>query len=326
MAGCMGVPPLAGHDVDVTSVARVFLRQMGEGRYLLSVVDRQVPPLRGTEGMLPSHCRPSASDELGVRLVRGLAFECEKDLAFEDVITIPWNLEGVVVVAEWDNGASSTAYFKGNGAAVEIRLSQLDAGPGSRIGLARLYLALGLEHILSGIDHLLFIAGLLLLVHGFWPLVKTVTTFTVAHSLTLGAAVMGWIPVDSGPVEATIALSIVFLAREIVMGHRGRVHLVHRNPWLVAFVFGLLHGLGFAGALREIGLPGSHIPFALLFFNLGVEGGQLAFVTALVALQQILKRLELRVPRPLGPALGYAIGVVATLWVLERLPVLWGAA
>lgn len=325
MVGGPWVPRAAAHDVDVTSVARVFLEQLGPARYLLSVVDRQVPPMGGRQGMLPAHCSPVASDQISTRMIRGLVFECERELSFDDVITLRWPLEGVVVVGTWSNGVRASGFFKGNGAAVRIRLGDLSAGPGSLARLGGRYLSLGVEHILSGIDHLLFVAGLLLLVSGTWPLVKTVTAFTIAHSVTLGAAVAGWVPVEAGPVEAAIALSIVLLAREIVMGYRGRVHLVHRRPWLVAFVFGLLHGLGFAGALREIGLPGGDIPQALLFFNLGVEGGQLAFVAGLLALRHVSQRLQVFPPRHLRPALGYALGTVATLWVLDRLPAVWGA-
>ena len=184
-------------------------------------------------------------------------------------------------------------------------------------------LVLGSEHILGGIDHLLFVAGLLLLAVGLWPLVKTITSFTVAHSITLGAAVLGIVPVARAPVEAAIALSIVLLAREIVVGSRGGVGLVRRRPWVVAFLFGLLHGFGFAGALGEIGLRGADIPLALLSFNVGVEAGQLAFVVALLALRQATRHLHWHVPR-VEPALGYALGAVAMLWFFERLPGVWG--
>ena len=191
--------------------------------------------------------------------------------------------------------------------------------------VAETYSVLGIEHILLGIDHLLFVLGLLLLVRGFIPLVKTVTAFTVAHSITLAASVLGYIPLDRAPIEAAIALSIVLLAREIVVADRGLVHLTHRKPWVVAFVFGLLHGLGFAGALGEIGLPASAIPLALLFFNLGVEAGQLAFVVVLLVLHRLLHaRLQAALPR-MKPALGYSLGALAALWFFERLPAIWGS-
>ena len=150
--------------------------------------------------------------------------------------------------------------------------------------MAGTYLTLGIEHILTGIDHLLFVLALLLLTTGTWRLVKTVTAFTVAHSITLGLATLGIVHVPSRPVEAVIALSIVFVAAEIVQARRGRAGLAAQMPWIVAFIFGLLHGFGFAGALSEVGLPEGHIPVALLFFNLGVEAGQLLFVAAVLAL------------------------------------------
>ena len=316
--------PATAHDVDVTSVARVFLDQIDDRRYLLSVVDTKVPPIVGTGGVLPPGCAPLPAGQY-TRALPGFTFECAAPLTFDDVITLPWPLAGVVVVAGWGDGTTASAYFRGDGRAVPIRLQDLRAGASSSARLAGRYLVLGVEHILFGVDHLLFVLGLLLLVQGLWPLVKTVTAFTVAHSITLGAAVLGYVPVASAPVEAAIALSIVLLAREIVMGHRGHVHLVHRRPWSVALVFGLLHGLGFAGALGEIGLRTADIPPALLFFNLGVEAGQLAFIALLLALNHVLSRAaRLVVPR-LQPVLGYALGALATLWLLDRLPAVWGA-
>ena len=140
-----------------------------------------------------------------------------------------------------------------------------------------------------GIDHLLFVLGLLLIVNGTWMLVKTITAFTIAHSITLALATLGFVNLPSTPVEAAIALSIVFLAVEIVNARRGRFSFTHAHPWVVAFGFGLLHGLGFAGALSEIGLPPDEIPIALLFFNVGVEIGQLMFVVAVLLLITIWK-------------------------------------
>ena len=142
---------------------------------------------------------------------------------------------------------------------------------------------LGIEHILSGFDHLLFVLALVLLVHGKRRLLLTVTAFTAAHSLTLAGATLGWVRLPGPPVEASIALSIVFVASEIVHARQGRPGMTARYPWVVAFSFGLLHGFGFAGALAEVGLPQSSIPIALLFFNVGVELGQLLFVGAVLA-------------------------------------------
>jgi hydrogenase/urease accessory protein HupE len=185
-------------------------------------------------------------------------------------------------------------------------------------GVAGTYLTLGVEHILMGIDHLLFVLALLLLSTGTWQLVKTVTAFTVAHSITLGLATLGIVHVPSKPVEAVIALSIVFVAAEIMHARRGRAGLAAQMPWIVAFTFGLLHGFGFAGALSEVGLPEAHIPVALLFFNLGVEAGQLLFVAAVLALMAFARRIRMAWPRWAELVPPYAIGSLAMVWVIQR--------
>jgi hydrogenase/urease accessory protein HupE len=193
----------------------------------------------------------------------------------------------------------------------------VEASPG-RWEVAATYLKLGVEHILGGVDHLLFVFGLLLLVSGWRRLVGTITAFTVAHSLTLAGATLGWVQVPQAPVEAVIALSIVFVAAEVVHARQGGAGLAERWPWVVAFIFGLLHGFGFAGALRQVGLPSQAIPVALLFFNLGVELGQLVFVLAVVLLQRLLRRPLGRLPRWGWRVPAYAIGAIACFWVLER--------
>ncbi len=183
--------------------------------------------------------------------------------------------------------------------------------------VAGTYFSLGMEHILLGIDHLLFVLALLFLVPGPRMLFWTITSFTLAHSVTLAAATLGWVHVPQQPVEAIIALSILFVATEVVHWKQGRPGISRRWPWLVAFVFGLLHGFGFAGALTEIGLPEHAIPLALLFFNLGVEAGQLVFIGLVLLLWFGLKRLN-------WPSWGwmlpvYSIGATAAFWTIERL-------
>jgi hypothetical protein len=187
---------------------------------------------------------------------------------------------------------------------------------------------LGIEHILFGVDHLLFVLGLLILVKGWRRLVGTITAFTVAHSITLAAATLGFVHVPSKPVEATIALSIVFVACEIVHRRQGRSGLTEMWPWVIAFSFGLLHGLGFAGALREVGLPQNAIPIALLFFNIGVELGQLlfiGFVMAVIALTvYAAKRFSQSKVAPQSAfnlcetISAYAIGGIAAFWLIQR--------
>lgn len=180
------------------------------------------------------------------------------------------------------------------------------------------YLKLGVEHIPLGPDHLLFVLALLLITRGTWRLVKTVTAFTVAHSITLALAALGFVHAPQAPVEATIALSIVFVAAEILRARAGPEGIATRAPWVVAFTFGLLHGFGFAGALAEIGLPEGHIPLALLFFNVGVELGQLLFIAAVLSAIALIRRVRLRVPRWAGMVPPYAIGSVAMFWVIQR--------
>jgi hypothetical protein len=184
--------------------------------------------------------------------------------------------------------------------------------------VAGIYLKLGVEHIVLGIDHLLFVLALLIITRGTWLLVKTVTAFTVAHSITLALATLGYVHVPSAPVEAAIALSIVFVAGEIVHLQQGREGLAARAPWLVAFAFGLLHGFGFAGALREVGLPEGHVPLALLFFNIGVEIGQLLFIAAALCLSAWFLRFHSSRVRWASVAASYAIGSLAMFWVMER--------
>ncbi len=180
------------------------------------------------------------------------------------------------------------------------------------------YIILGTKHILLGIDHLLFVLALLLITIGFRKLVKTITAFTVAHSITLSLAALGVVGLPGAPVEAVIALSIVFLAVELIHYYQGREGLTVRYPWVVAFTFGLLHGFGFARALSEVGLPQSDIPAALFFFNVGVELGQLAFVIVVLGLLWTLGKIKIAWPDWIKWVPPYAIGSIAAFWLIER--------
>jgi hydrogenase/urease accessory protein HupE len=190
--------------------------------------------------------------------------------------------------------------------------------------VASTYLLIGIEHILLGIDHLLFVLALLFVVQGWRRLVATITAFTVAHSLTLAAATLGWVSFPQQPVEAVIALSIVFVAGEIVHISQGRPSMTRRLPWIVAFVFGLLHGFGFAGALNEIGLPQQSIPLALLLFNVGVEVGQLLFIAAVAVAMRLVSRVRIGWPSWSNAVPAYGIGTLAVFWVIERTVGFWG--
>jgi hydrogenase/urease accessory protein HupE len=194
----------------------------------------------------------------------------------------------------------------------------IEAAPG-RWDVARTYLGLGVEHILLGIDHLLFVLALLILVNGARRLFMAITAFTAAHSLTLAAATLGWVHVPPPPVEASIALSIVFMASEIMHARAGQPGLTYRQPWIVAFLFGLLHGLGFAGALSEVGLPPHAIPVALLFFNVGVEIGQLLFIAAVLTVIAGARRIRWTRSDWSWKLPVYCIGAVASYWTIDRI-------
>jgi hypothetical protein len=224
----------------------------------------------------------------------------------------------VLLRVDYLNGSSSNQRLTPDAPSVVI-----PEQPGT-FEVVRTYLVLGIEHILLGIDHLLFVLALLLLVNGVGRLVATVTAFTVAHSITLGAATLGFVHVPPAPVEAVIALSILFLASELARrraaanDQNGAASLTARFPWLVAFAFGLLHGFGFAGALSEVGIPEQAVPLALLFFNVGVELGQLLFIGAVFGLAWLVRLTAWRVPAIWQRAVAYGIGSVAAFWVVER--------
>jgi len=184
--------------------------------------------------------------------------------------------------------------------------------------LAVSYWRMGTIHILEGFDHLLFLLTLLLIVSGIWPLLKTVTAFTLAHSLTLALATLDLIHIPQVPTEGVISLSIMLLAVEVVRKNQGLLTLSERYPWMIAFTFGLVHGLGFAGALYEIGVPQHAVPLALLMFNVGVETGQVLFVVTVSMLLVGLSRLHGHTALTLVRATPYAIGGIAAFWTIDR--------
>jgi hydrogenase/urease accessory protein HupE len=188
------------------------------------------------------------------------------------------------------------------------------------------YVLAGIHHILLGPDHLLFVLGLLLIVKDRWMLVKTVSAFTVAHSITLALATLGYASVPAPPLNAAIALSILFLGPEIVRTWRGETSLTIRHPWVVAFAFGLLHGFGFASGLTTLGLPAAEIPIALLSFNVGVEAGQLLFVVLVLLLERAFRVLEVRWPRLVETLPGYAVGSLGAYWTIQRVVLLFTGA
>jgi hypothetical protein len=312
---------------DVFRPAYLELREAGDGRYdVLWKV-----PARGEEARLAAWVR-FTSDTVSLSEPRGAfrggahveRWQVRRDggLAGQTVRIegLAGGVTDVIVRVERLDGTSQTARL------LPERPAFVVEAPAGRAAVAGSYLRLGVEHILGGVDHLLFVLALLLVVRGGARIFATITAFTVAHSLTLAAAALGFARVPGPPVEAAIALSIAFVAAEVVHGLRGQPGVTARAPWVVAFSFGLLHGLGFAGALAEVGLPEQAIPLALLTFNVGVELGQLAFVAAVLTARSLLARLPLRVPWPRTAAYApaYAIGTVATVWLIERVAAFWG--
>lgn len=196
----------------------------------------------------------------------------------------------------------------------------IEVAPARGAGATALaFLTQGIEHILLGVDHLLFVFGLLLIVRTPWMLVKTISAFTVAHSITLAIATLGYAHVPAPPLNAAIALSILFLGPEVVRAWRGETSFTIRHPWIVAFAFGLLHGFGFASGLASIGLPHGDIPLALLMFNVGVEIGQLAFVFLILLLERAFRVLEMRWSRAAQLLPAYVVGALGAFWTIQRL-------
>jgi hydrogenase/urease accessory protein HupE len=268
--------------------------------------------------VLPDTCRvigePTSLQVAGA-FIEHRRVRCDRSLAGQTIAIdhLDATLTDVLVRIESADGSVRSARLTPSSSGFTV-----PERPGALMVL-RAYVGLGIEHILLGIDHLLFVLCLLLLVRGIRNLLATVTAFTLAHSITLALATLGVVRVATAPVEATIALSIVFLASELVRGDAGRGAMTRSYPWLVAFSFGLLHGLGFASALAEVGLPHGEVPVALFAFNLGVELGQLAFVAVVLSLARLIRAMPLRLPAWAPAAAGYVIGSVAAFWIFARL-------
>jgi len=218
---------------------------------------------------------------------------------------------------------------------VFVRVSRLDGSESSQVvrptkpyaelrgerpwtTIAGEYLVLGFHHILLGVDHLLFVLGLLIIVRGTRQLIETITAFTIAHSITLALATLGLASIPGPPLNAAIALSILFLGPELVRVWRGQTSFTIRHPWVVAFGFGLLHGFGFASGLSTVGMPRAEVPLALAMFNVGVELGQLAFVALILLGHRAARVLELHWPRPAELAPAYLIGSLGAYWTIQR--------
>ena len=275
---------------------------------------------------LPGHCQ---SSQMSSRFSGGAYIErwraaCEGGLKGSTIAIDGLEATRTDVLARVEHSNGRTQTIRLTPTQPEFKVM----GNAGSAAVIRTYFKLGVEHILLGFDHLLFVLALLLLVEGWRRLIATITAFTMAHSLTLAASTFGWVQVPQAPVEAVIALSIVFVAVEILHRHQGRTGIATRQPWLVAFLFGLLHGLGFAGALREVGLPDNAIPMALAFFNVGVEAGQLLFVAAVFLLFWLITQLmdtrgasanhSASLGREIAQPASYLIGTLAAFWLIQR--------
>ena len=237
-----------------------------------------------------------------------------------EIAGLQLTITDVLVRVEMLDGRSWTVLVRPSQPWVEIT-----AAP-SNWEVTGTYVVQGIRHILFGADHLLFVLGLLLIVKGRWMLLKTVTAFTVAHSITLAVATLGWAEAPTLPLNAAIAMSILFLGPEIVRTWRGETSFTIRHPWVVAFAFGLLHGFGFASALTSAGLPRAELPLALVSFNVGVEAGQLAFIAVVLALERSFRLLEFRWPRWVEALPGYAVGTLGAFWTVQRVALLFGVS
>ena len=285
-------------------------------------------PMRGDRVLglhprFPSHCRaitpPASYNSPGANIERR-SLDCGDSGLIGKTIRVDGlttTLTDVLARVSFLDGYTQTTLVRPSNPSFVIQGSQ------STIQVSRQYLVLGMEHILGGFDHLLFVLGLLLIVRGFGLLLKTITAFTVAHSITLAMATLGFVNVPQAPVEAVIALSILFLATELAKQQKGNSGMTERYPWVVALSFGLLHGFGFAGALSEVGLPQTDIPLALLFFNVGVEVGQLMFVAAVLLARWLIQILNFRWPVWTEQLPAYSIGSLAAFWCIERVAGFW---
>ncbi len=317
------VPAVGAHEVRPASLE---IRETGPGRY--DVLWR-TPVLSGMRLPialeLPDDVRTIATptvQELTDSLLERRAVEVPGggDLAGKRIEFpgLEATITDVLVRVSMRDGSGSTTVVTPSQPWVEIPATQ------GILAVAAVYLLHGVQHIAFGVDHLLFVLGLMLIVKDRWMLLKTVTAFTVAHSITLAIATLGSAAPPLPPLNAAIALSILFLGPEIVRSWRGETSLTIRRPWVVAFLFGLLHGFGFASALTSAGLPPSELPLALLSFNVGVEIGQLSFVLLVVLLERSFRQLEIRWSRWATMMPGYVVGSLGAFWTIQRTAVLLG--
>jgi hydrogenase/urease accessory protein HupE len=272
---------------------------------------------------LPKDVRNTAAptvQELADSLLEKRSIEVPGGLGGEriDFVGLQGTITDVLVRVELLDGRSWTTVVRPSQASIEITPVK------GKLAVVSAYVLEGIRHILFGADHLLFVLGLLLIIKDRWMLLKTITAFTVAHSITLAVATLGYAQVPTLPLNVAIALSILFLGPEIVKVWRGESSFTIRHPWVVAFAFGLLHGFGFASALTSAGLPSNELAWALVSFNIGVEIGQLGFVILILLLERAYRILEVRWPKPIALLPGYTVGSIGAFWTIQRLAMMLG--
>jgi hydrogenase/urease accessory protein HupE len=318
-----GARPLAAHE---TRPGFLELKETAAGVYQMlwkrptgGEVELAIEPV------IPDGCTFSGADRAprvvgGAAIVRGI-LACEGGIAGKSIriAGLESTITDVLVRVRHADGRLESRLLRPS----SPRTTLGGITTGTERALA--YLRLGVQHILLGADHLLFVLGLLLLVASTGMLVRTITAFTLAHSITLAVATLGWADAPALPLNATIALSILFLGPEVVRTWRGETSFTIRHPWVVAFAFGLLHGFGFATGLAQMGLPRAEIPLALLLFNVGVELGQLAFMALVLLLVRAFRTLEIRWPVMAQRLPGYAVGSLGAFWTIQRVAILLGA-
>ncbi|WP_088344881.1 MULTISPECIES: HupE/UreJ family protein [Rhodomicrobium] len=296
-----------------TPIAVLRIKQETAGRYYAQWIFQSDKGLPAPTAVFPPHCTYEAPLlDCGSRGLVGMLSVEQLDQRYSGVV-IQFTRAGEKTQAyTLTPGSPSVAFGPGGGSSLAALAD-----------LMRAYILIGFEHILLGVDHLLFVLGLIWLVRSRWMLLKTITAFTIAHSFTLAAATLGWVGVPERAVNAAIALSIVFVGAEIIKLQRGQIGLTVRHPWVVAFAFGLLHGFGFSNALTKLGLPQDSIVLALLSFNIGVEIGQIAFVAVVLAVQWGHRTMMVHFDRRLDPVPAYAIGGIAMFWFLGRMSMMF---
>lgn len=308
--------PASGHEV---RPGFLEITEIEVGRFEVAWKQPVIGPQRlPIDVVLPPDCETLSSalpEHTGSALIERWRIGCSLRGGTLRVDGLSATLIDVLVRIRYSDGQVVSGMLRASAPTLDLD----DPAPG-----AGAYFMLGVEHLLLGIDHILFVACLVLFIRAPWPLLQAVTAFTAAHSVTLALSVLGLVRLPQGPVEAVIALSILFLARELMVAESVRSPLTRAAPWLMAFAFGLLHGFGFAGALADIGLPRDQLALSLFLFNVGIEIGQLGVIGVMIGAAWLLGRpAHRRAGFRLEQAFCIATGCLAGFWTIDRVLALW---